>query len=210
MAKGSKKTVRQALDRLTADDRKNPFEKYRGFKHDVSAPQAPMVRYETSRFGYTACKYILPAAIVLAYVSVMMYYFSINVTGLRAFTSPFQIPCLILIIPVLILTAPLGHIIVCEQGMFLTKGFSKVFIPWKYLRSYHESQYARQWMILITYYVSRKKHKRVFAITNLATEHTIVEIMNFIHDVRKERIEKQADGSEKEPPEFFVVDTTSP
>ena len=165
---------------------KSPYASYAPVRSDVTVPLNPLFRYETNRVGYIAYKYILPMAAAITYIAFFLRHVSLDYYTLAySLFSPAQLLCLAVLPTTLYLTAPLSHIIICEEGMFIRNGLRRVFVPWKYLRSYHPSRYLQPWVIIIGYYTARKRHRRVFAITSLATEHTMVEIMNFIRKVRQ-------------------------
>lgn len=181
----SQKQVRKKY-RPGPPEKKNIYLTYRPVRRGVDVPANPLFRYQTNHVGYFTCKYIVPAAAVFTYIAFFVSSMTLNPSGLAyALLSPTQLFCLAVLPMALYFTAPLAHIIVCEEGLFVRNGFKRVFVPWKYLRSYRPSLNLKPWVIIISYYVARGRHRRVFAITSLATEHALVEIVNFIHKVRQ-------------------------
>jgi hypothetical protein len=166
--------------------KKSIYLTYKPVRRGVAAPSNPLFRYQTNKAGYFTCKYLVPAAAAFTYITFFVRSLVVDSSGLAyALLSPTQLFCLAVLPLALYLTAPLAHIIVCEEGMFVRNGVKRVFVPWKYLRSYRPSLNLNPWVIIISYYVAKGRHRRVFAITSLATEHALVEIVNFIHKVRR-------------------------
>jgi hypothetical protein len=174
---------------------KHFYSAFRPVRASVTVPEYPLYRLQTSRFGYYAFKYVLPASIALAYLAIMVYHLRLGETEhfsrAYGFISPVQLICLILIVPIINITSPLTHLIICEEGMFVRSATARVFVPWKYLRSYHESRHVRRWVVIMTFYTEKKRHRRIYAITSIETEHTMTEMLSFIRSVRR--------GSETEP-----------
>ena len=172
--------------RPAASRKKNRYLAFQPLRPSVTVPTNPLFRYETNLFGDYAYKYAVPLAAAISYTSLLIHTL---VTGERsvawALISPIQLACLAILPPCLYLTMPLSHIIVCEEGMFVRNGFRRVFVPWKYIRSYHPSRQLSPWVIIISYYVAKHRYKRIYSITSVQTEHTMVEIMNFIRKVRQ-------------------------
>lgn len=189
-ASGDRKTreLRKKF-RPSAPTKPKLYVKYRPLRAGEAVPADPLYRFQTNRVGYITCKYVLPIAAGCTYVAFFTRAMAISGMGLGyALFSATQVFCLAVLIGSLYLFAPLAHIIICEEGMFVRKGLSRVFVPWKYLRSYRPSRNLNPWVIIISFYVTRSRRKRVFAITSLSTEHALVEIVNFIHKVRQSAI----------------------
>ena len=182
----SRKSIRQRFHPGGSPRKKNIYHAFQPVTASAVIPREPLYRYETSRVGYAACKFVLPAAAAVTYLSFLIRSLWIDSMPVAyALFSPWQLISLVLTPLLLYLTRPLAHIIICEEGMFVVNGFKRVFVPWRYLRSYHGSAYLQPWVIIISYYYSKKKYRRMFAITSLETEHTLVEIMTFIRKVRQ-------------------------
>lgn len=186
-----KKRIRKSLPRITKRKKPSPYLKYRSVRAGVPPPETPLYRFESSLFGYYAFRYLLPACLACTYLIVLFDNFKLygktggsGVPLIFCFLQPIQIVCLLLFVLVVFLVKPLCHIIICEEGMFVSRGLSRMFVPWAHIRSYHPSRYANPYVILISYYISRKRHRRIYAITSLETQHTMVEIISFIHKVR--------------------------
>jgi hypothetical protein len=191
MENKKKKRISKSLPRIKKRKKASPYLKYRSVHAGAAPPETPLYRFETSRFGYYAFRYLLPACLACTYIIVLFDNYRLYqnnsgvVTSLAfCFLHPIQIVCVLLLVPVVMLVKPLSHIIICEEGMFVSHGLSRLFVPWNHIRSYHPSRYVNPYVILISYYISRKRHRRIYAITSLETQHTMIEIMSFIHKVR--------------------------
>jgi hypothetical protein len=190
MEKKRKKRGWKSPKRFASGKKTNPYTKYRSVRSGVAAPETPLFRFQTSLFGYYAFRYLLPACIAATYLIVLFDNYKLYLKGAAAaplifcFLHPIQAVCLLLFVLVVWIIRPLSHIIICEEGMFVTRGFARKFIPWSIIRSYHPSRHASPYVILISYYVARNRHQRIYAFTSLETQHTMVEIVNFIHKVR--------------------------
>jgi hypothetical protein len=177
--------------------RPRPYARYRPLRAGEPVPADPLFRYQTNQAGYITCKYILPAAAAGTYLAFFARAAVLDGMGLGyALFSPTQVFCLAALVAALYLFSPLAHIIVCEEGMYVSKGLSRVFVPWKHLRSYRPSRNLNPWVIIISYYMTRSRKRRVFAITSLSTEHTLTEIVNFIHKVRQSAVVSDDENSE--------------
>lgn len=152
----------------------------------------PLFRYRTSLFGYLAYKYYLPLMLAMIFVIIAVYQY-VTFAGHGAFpyaavfAGPLQIAAAAIFIPVVKnISLPLAHVIVCEEGLFIRSHTGKIFVPWKFLRSYHHGSSVKPWTIVLTYYTGpgKKSYRRVNTIVSLETEHTANEILNFIYKVR--------------------------
>lgn len=190
MEKKKKRRSRKPLSRIVIGKKAAPYAKYRSVRSGVEPPETPMYRYQTSLFGYYGFRYLLPACLACTYLIVLFDNYKRYVEGGRStllflcFLHPIQIVCLLLFVLVVWTVRPLSHIIICEEGMFVTRGLAHKFVPWSLIRSYHPSRYVSPYVILISYYVARGRHQRIYSFTSLDTQHTMVEIVNFIHKVR--------------------------